>query len=281
MHLIGRAVKVSCPFNRSLFCFLLVSANAHSQPPDSWKWFLTQLGDDLELYSNSNFTFITDRQKGLLPTIKTLFPAAEHKYCVRHINQNMNLQWKGRVFKDLLWRDATSTTTVYFDKAMDELKAYNIKAYEWLKKYQLRIGVDPIFLVCRANCDLLINNICEVFNRRLLEARNSPIISALEYTREYLIKRIVIVQKVIEKSQGPLKAKDTTKEGAKQMQVTNNQVKVMHLDPKHNQVKVMQVKVLWELPLQALSLQELHLQALPLQEFPLQALPLQAQVAKE
>ncbi|GKA30832.1 hypothetical protein Tco_0717137, partial [Tanacetum coccineum] len=200
---------------------------------------------------------------GLLPTIKTLFPAAEHMYCVRHINQNMNLQWKGGVFKDLLWRDATSTTTVYFDKAMDELKAYNIKAYEW------------------ANCDLLINNICEVFNRQLLEARDSPIISALEYTREYLMKRIVFVQKVIEKSQGTLKAKDTTKEGAKQMQVTNSQVKVMqlklmHLDPNHKQVKVMQVKVLWELPLQ-----ELYLQALPLQELPLQALPLQAQVAKE
>ncbi|GJS46048.1 hypothetical protein Tco_0596169 [Tanacetum coccineum] len=104
-----------------------------SESLDSWKWFLTQLGDDLELYNNSNFTFINDRQKGLLPAIKSLFPAAEHRYCVRHINQNMNLQWKGGVFKDLLWRAATSTTA-YFDKAMDELKAYNIKAYEWLKK---------------------------------------------------------------------------------------------------------------------------------------------------
>ena len=29
----------------------------------SWTWFLKCLGDDLDLYSNSNFTFITDRQK--------------------------------------------------------------------------------------------------------------------------------------------------------------------------------------------------------------------------
>ena len=56
----------------------------------------------------------------------------------------------------------------------------------------------------RAHCDLLINNICEVFNRQLLEARDSPIISALEYVRAYLMKRIVIVQKIIAKSQGPL-----------------------------------------------------------------------------
>ena len=56
----------------------------------------------------------------------------------------------------------------------------------------------------RAHCDLVINNICEVFNRQLLDARDSPIISALEYTREYLMKRIVIVQNVIEKNEGPL-----------------------------------------------------------------------------
>ena len=43
-----------------------------------------------------------------------------------------------------------------------------------------------------------------MFNRQLLDARDSPIISALEYVREYLMKRIVIVQKVIEKSDGPL-----------------------------------------------------------------------------
>ena len=56
----------------------------------------------------------------------------------------------------------------------------------------------------RAHCDLLINNICEVFNRQLLNARDSPIYTALEYVRGYIMKRIVLVQKVIEKSEGPL-----------------------------------------------------------------------------
>ena len=32
---------------------------------ESWTWFLTQLGDDLDLYRNSHFTFISDRQKVL------------------------------------------------------------------------------------------------------------------------------------------------------------------------------------------------------------------------
>lgn len=29
----------------------------------SWTWFLSCLGDDLDLQRNSNFTFVSDRQK--------------------------------------------------------------------------------------------------------------------------------------------------------------------------------------------------------------------------
>ncbi|GJY20786.1 hypothetical protein Tco_0393352 [Tanacetum coccineum] len=107
----------------------------------SWTWFLTCLADDFDLFSNSNFTFITDRQKGLLPTIAKLFPSAEH-------------------------------SKAYFSG--------------------------------RAHCDMLINNLRKVFNRQLLDARDSPIITALEFVREYLMKMIFIVQKVIQKSDGPL-----------------------------------------------------------------------------
>lgn len=56
----------------------------------------------------------------------------------------------------------------------------------------------------RSHCDILLNNICEVFNRRLVEGRDKPIISCLDYIREYLMKRIVIVQSEIEKHDGPL-----------------------------------------------------------------------------
>ncbi|GJZ02648.1 mutator type transposase [Tanacetum coccineum] len=90
--------------------------------------------DDFDLYSNSNFTFITDRQKGLLPALEKLFPHAEHRYCVRHIYENMNLTWKGSEYKEMLWKCASSTTTVMFEKNMQELKDFNKKAYEWLKQ---------------------------------------------------------------------------------------------------------------------------------------------------
>ncbi|GJR75140.1 mutator type transposase, partial [Tanacetum coccineum] len=56
----------------------------------------------------------------------------------------------------------------------------------------------------RAKCDILLNNICEVFNRQLIDGRDQLIITCLEYIREYLMKMIVVVKKVIAKTIGPL-----------------------------------------------------------------------------
>ncbi|GKD36098.1 hypothetical protein Tco_1251607 [Tanacetum coccineum] len=56
----------------------------------------------------------------------------------------------------------------------------------------------------RAKSNILLNNLCEVLNRQLLDGRDKPIITCLEYIREYLMKRIVNVQKVQDKCDGPL-----------------------------------------------------------------------------
>nr|GEZ94396.1 hypothetical protein [Tanacetum cinerariifolium] len=124
----------------------LAYAIVESEIKDSWKRFLECVRDDLDLFRNSNFTFISDRQKGIIPAIVESFSSAKHRFCLKHIYDNMKLSWRGRLYKDMLWRCAASTT---------------IK-------------------------------------------RDKPIITCLEFIREYLMKRIVNVQKVISKSDGPL-----------------------------------------------------------------------------
>ncbi|GJW21946.1 hypothetical protein Tco_0032568 [Tanacetum coccineum] len=113
--------------------------------------------------------------QGLIQAIASVFLSAEHRYCVRHIHENMKSQFKGGVYKEMLWNAAKATSEGEFKKKMG-----------------------------RAKCDLLINNICEVFNRQLVDGRDQPIITCLEYIREYLMKKIVVVQKVIAKTVGPL-----------------------------------------------------------------------------
>ncbi|GKC22288.1 FAR1-related sequence 10 [Tanacetum coccineum] len=114
--------------------YLVAYGIVESENQYSWTWFLTCLADDFDLYTNSNFTFITNKQKGLVPTIAKLFPAAEHRFYVRRINENMNITWKGGDYKEMLWKCATSTTVVRFEKNMAELKNYNKKDHEWLSK---------------------------------------------------------------------------------------------------------------------------------------------------
>ncbi|KAL4556193.1 hypothetical protein LXL04_038836 [Taraxacum kok-saghyz] len=160
-------------------------------------------GDDLDLGINSNFTFITDRQKGLIPAICSRFPHAEHRFCLRHIYQNMKREWKPTIYKDYLWKCATATTIPEFEHFMSEFSSYDKAASEWLKKIPPKQWARSHF-TGRAITDILLNNLCEVFNSKLIDGRDKPIIGCLEYIRQYLMKRICNVMKVMDKTTGPL-----------------------------------------------------------------------------
>ncbi|GKD06072.1 heat stress transcription factor B-4-like protein, partial [Tanacetum coccineum] len=102
-------VAVGLDSNNGIYplAYALVEAETKS----SWCWFLQCLGDDIDLHPNSNFTFISDRQK--------------------------------------------------------------------------------------------------VFNGKIVRGRDKPVITLLEYIREYCMKRIVNVQGVIDKCTGPLTSTTT------------------------------------------------------------------------
>ncbi|GJY48964.1 mutator type transposase [Tanacetum coccineum] len=136
----------------------LAYAVVESETKKSWLWFRDCLGDDLELFRNSNFTFVTDRHKGVIPALAETFPAAEHKYCLKHIYDNMKLQWRGKLFKELLWRCATATTVTHFNRFMEEVKQANKDVYDWLKDIPPQHWARPHF-------DVLLNNMCEVISK--------------------------------------------------------------------------------------------------------------------
>ncbi|XP_052620870.1 uncharacterized protein LOC111890382 [Lactuca sativa] len=86
---------------------------------------------------------------------------------------------------------------------MVELRNYDIEAYQWLLKIPPHHWARSHFSG-RAISDMLLNNLCEVFNSKLVKGRDKPIISCLEFIREYLMKRVCNVMKVLNKCQGPL-----------------------------------------------------------------------------
>ncbi|KAK8574072.1 hypothetical protein V6N13_097066 [Hibiscus sabdariffa] len=60
-------------------------AVVEAETESSWNWFLSLLGVDLEIGSSHNITIVSDKQKGLKEAILEVFPAAEHRNCVRHL----------------------------------------------------------------------------------------------------------------------------------------------------------------------------------------------------
>nr|GEU62308.1 GAF domain-containing protein [Tanacetum cinerariifolium] len=57
--------------------------------------------------------------EGLILAIASVFPSAEHMYCVRHIHENMKSQFKGGVYNEMLWNAAKATSEGQFKKKMD------------------------------------------------------------------------------------------------------------------------------------------------------------------
>nr|KAJ0189905.1 hypothetical protein LSAT_V11C800394380 [Lactuca sativa] len=89
-------------------------------------------------------------------------------------------KWKGKDLSDHLWECGRETTVNHFNRAMYKLKKFNEEAHAW------------------------------VFKSKVDEGRDKPIITCLEYIRQYLMKRLCVVQKEIDKCEGPLTPTTTT-----------------------------------------------------------------------
>ena len=88
----------------------------------SWSWFLATLKQDLNIVNTSPFTIMSDKQKGLIKGVQEQFPDAEHRFCVRHLYQNIQQVHKGETVRQQVWACAKSTTVEAYDRNMAKLK---------------------------------------------------------------------------------------------------------------------------------------------------------------
>ncbi|KAG8380617.1 hypothetical protein BUALT_Bualt06G0034300 [Buddleja alternifolia] len=159
---------------------------------DNWEWFLMLLKSDLNIVRDHEFTFISDKQKGLIPAFESIFPACDNRFCVRHFHGNMKrAEFKGLAYKRLLWKAAMSTTVPDFESTMKEIGRLDKNALKWLSDKSLnhwsRSHFNPY-----PKCDILLNNLCESFNSNILDAREKPILVMLEMIREWMMTRLQV-----------------------------------------------------------------------------------------
>ncbi|XP_012837504.1 PREDICTED: uncharacterized protein LOC105958046 [Erythranthe guttata] len=135
-------------------------AIVEGETKDIWLWFLKLVDSDLEIEQNQHtWTFMSDKQKGLIPAFEELFQHADNRFCVRHLHNNMKKDgFGGLAIKHAFWAAAKATRVEEFNRRMEELKEIDERAY-----------------------------ICFI-----LDARERPMIPLLETIRNLLMTRMVL-----------------------------------------------------------------------------------------
>ncbi|XP_048134001.1 uncharacterized protein LOC115749150 [Rhodamnia argentea] len=104
---------------------------------ETWHWFISMMAEDPGITDPTNskyWTFLCDKQKGLVQALANLMLEAEHRFCLRHLYENFRLRHKGMELKRLVWKAAMATRVCDFNLAMEELKAVDEKAHDWLSQ---------------------------------------------------------------------------------------------------------------------------------------------------
>ncbi|XP_050229298.1 uncharacterized protein LOC126678443 [Mercurialis annua] len=123
--------------------YLIVWYVVDRETKENWMWSLGLLADDLQICNIYKWCFMSDRQKNLIPVIETVFPHAEHRFCVRYILTNFRKRFKGKALKDALWACARATYDVAFQKCLTIVKDINIGKSVGIKENNL-MEVIPI-----------------------------------------------------------------------------------------------------------------------------------------
>ncbi|KAL3632957.1 hypothetical protein CASFOL_025941 [Castilleja foliolosa] len=170
--------------------FPIAWAVVEAENKDAWEWFLNLLKNDIGIVNADCWTFMSDKQKGLIPAFDGLFPTAANRFCVQHLHSNMKKDgFLGQAIKNTLWAAARAPRVEEFKMRMEKLKNLDKKAYDWLVQKPPSQWARSHFSEV-PKCDILTNNMCESFNSLILPARDKPIITMLEAIRNIMMTRM-------------------------------------------------------------------------------------------
>lgn len=191
--------------NGELLCALGRYANSQMYPiawavvekenNDSWDWFCSLLFKDVNVYDGEGWVIISDQQKGIITAVQNWAPHAEHRNCARHVYVNWRKEFRVKEWQKLFWNSAKASSVSLFNLARAKLARETVEGARAVTRLDPKHWSRAWFRL-GSNCDSVDNNICESFNKWIIDARFLPIISMLEAIRRKVMVRI---QEMIEK----------------------------------------------------------------------------------
>ncbi|KAL9224697.1 hypothetical protein vseg_000709 [Gypsophila vaccaria] len=185
--------------NNNLYC--IAYAIVGKKNTDSWSYFFRNL--KLVFQSQGcvkwDWTFISDRMKGVERALEKEFPLCTKRICAQHLYSNFKLKWSGPTFHDLFWMAANSTSSYVFNKAIDRISKLSQPAAQYLlsipqqwSKHQF----DP-----NIACDHNTSNFVESFNALINDLREKPVMTIMEGIRTYYMDKFAERMEVADRLQ--------------------------------------------------------------------------------
>ena len=107
-----------------------------------WTWFLELLSSALEILTSDHpsvhvpykyFSFVSDRQKGLINALKKVFPDNHSYFCAIHINKNAE-KVAARGLKNLVYPLAKTFSKPKSKMLLDQIGAISVKGRKYLEE---------------------------------------------------------------------------------------------------------------------------------------------------
>lgn len=163
----------------------------------NWTWFMKQLHKavgDLPVLA-----VCSDACKGLLNSVKSVFPYAEKRECFRHLVQNFIKLFQGS-------QHLFPAARAYMPEVFEQYYA-NVESVpgvsNWFNKHHnmlwYRSGFNPAI-----KCDYITNNIAEVFNNWVKDYKDLPVCELADKIRELLMDLFHRRRRIGEKFQGKI-----------------------------------------------------------------------------
>lgn len=126
-----------------------------------------------------------------MPTLENMDDCVEHRLiCMKHLYGNFRKKYLGALMKEALWRAARANTMPEFSRDMAHIKNLNEDAWKDMCEVPPSMWTRAAYNI-DTYCDLQVNNMCEAFNRAILEYRDKLIISLIDGLKFYMTNRIV------------------------------------------------------------------------------------------
>ncbi|KAK7259984.1 hypothetical protein RIF29_25648 [Crotalaria pallida] len=103
--------------------FPLAFGVVETESKATWKWFLKLLLEDIGDVRTNRWVFISDKQKGLVEVFQELLDGVEHRFCLRHLYNNVKKRFGGGTeIRNLMMGAAKATYEQAWRDKMDELR---------------------------------------------------------------------------------------------------------------------------------------------------------------